>query len=90
MVANRFGAIRPEHEVEVKIANLLTEFRRCATLIRNGGGTEENCWAAAVECFGPATSGSLGEEVREKMRKIVTDVYHPAPKITGVSIRIRP
>ena len=75
----RFGAIKPEHEVEVRIANLLAEFRRCATLIRAGGATEENCWASAIECFGPATSGT-GVEVQDKMRKIVTDVYHPGVK----------
>jgi hypothetical protein len=75
-----FEQQKPQHEVEVKIANLLAEFRRCVTLIREGQGTEENCWAAAIECFGPATAGTTGAAVRDKMRKIVTDVYHPGVK----------
>jgi hypothetical protein len=74
---------KPAHEPEVKIANLLAEFRKCATLIRDGGATEENCWIAAIECFGPVTSGTLGAAVRDKMRKIVVQVYHPGVVLTG-------
>ena len=66
---------KPEHEPEVRIANLLAEFRRCATLIRDGGADEDQCWSAAIECFGPATAGTLGAAVRDKMQKIVTEVY---------------
>jgi hypothetical protein len=76
-MSNRFGRIIPAHEPEVRIANLLVEFRRSAILIRNGGATEDQCRVVANVNFGPTSHGPLGVEVHEKMRKIVADVYNP-------------
>jgi hypothetical protein len=64
-----------EHEPEVKIANLLAEFRKSVATIQRHGATEAQCWAFADRHLGPAAPGTMNAEVRAKARKVIADVW---------------
>ncbi len=72
-----------EHEPEVKIANLLAEFRMTVAAIRRHGATEEQCLAFFDRHFGLVLPGTMEAKVHDRARKITAEVFR-APARSGV------